>query len=81
MYFGPRPEIFTEPPKDDVEHDYPVERVMEHKVEDGKDYYYIHWKGYPAEDNWEPEENLTKEILDIWHKSVKRRQTSRISQR
>jgi hypothetical protein len=31
-----------------------------HKVVKGKDYYYIHWKGYPAEDDsWEPDENLT----------------------
>ena len=81
LYFGPRPEIFTEPPKNDVEHDYPVDRVMGHKVIDGKHYYYIHWKDYPAEDDtWEPEENLTKETLDLWRKSTKTRQTSRISQ-
>ena len=74
MYFGPRPDIFIEPPKNDVEHDYPVDRVMGHKVIDGKHYYYIHWKDYPAEDDtWEPEENLTKEILDLWRKSVKKR--------
>src|SRR5436190_15739248 len=79
LYFGPRPEIFTEPPKNDVEHDYPVDRVMGHKVIDGKHYYYIHWKGYPAEDDtWEPEENLTKETLDLWRKT---RRTSQISQR
>ena len=28
LYFGPRPEIFTEPPKNDAKHDYPVEQVM-----------------------------------------------------
>ena len=55
---------------------------MGHKVIDGKHYYYIHWKGYPAEDDiWEPEENLTNETLDLWRKSIKTRQTSRISQR
>ena len=81
LYFGPRPEIFTEPPKNDVEHDYPVDRVMGHKVIDGEHYYYIHWKGYPAEDDtWEPEENLTNETLDLWRKTIKTRQTSRISQ-
>jgi len=42
LYFGPRSEIFTEPPKNDVEYDYPVDRVMGHKVIDGKYYYYIH---------------------------------------
>jgi Chromo (CHRromatin Organisation MOdifier) domain len=37
---------------------------MGHKVIKGKDYYYIHWKGYPAEDNrWEPHENITPEVL------------------
>ena len=51
LYFGSRSEIFTEPPKNDVEHDYPVNRVMDHKVIDGKHYYYIHWKDYPAEDD------------------------------
>ena len=81
LYFGPRPEIFTEPPKNDVEHDYPVDRVMGHKVIDGKHYYYIHWKDYPAEDNtWEPEENLTKKTLDLWRKSINTRRTSWISQ-
>jgi hypothetical protein len=54
---------------------------MGHKVIDGKHHYYIHWKGYPAEDDiWEPEGNLTKETLDLWRKSIKTRQTSRISQ-
>ena len=81
LYFGPRPEIFTEPPKNDVEHDYPVDRVMGHKVIEGKHYYYIHWKGYSAEDDtWESEENLTNETLDLWRKSIKTRQTSRTSQ-
>jgi hypothetical protein len=36
LYFGPRPEIFTEPPKNDAEHDYPIDRVTGHKVIDGK---------------------------------------------
>ena len=81
LYFEPRPEIFTEPSKNDVEHDYPIDRVMGQKVIDGKHYYYIHWNDYPAEDDtWEPEENLTKETLDLWRKSIKTRRISRISQ-
>ena len=67
LYFGPRPELFTGPPKDDVEHEYPVDRIMGHKIMNGEDYYYIHWKGYPAEDDsWEPKSNLNKEALKEW---------------
>jgi hypothetical protein len=81
LYFGPRPEIFTEPPKNDTEHDYPVDRVMGHKVIDGIDHYYIHWKGYPAEDDsWEPATNLTPETLKMWQDSKKTRQATRNSQ-
>jgi hypothetical protein len=32
LYFGPRPELLTELPKDDTEHEYPIERVIGHKV-------------------------------------------------
>jgi hypothetical protein len=81
LYFGPRPEIFTEPPKDDIDHDYPVDRIMGHKVMNGVDHYYIHWKGYPAEDDsWEPVTNLTPESLKLWEDSVKTRQITRNSQ-
>jgi transposase InsO family protein len=81
LYFGPRPEIFTEPPKNDAEHDYPVDRVMGHKVINGVDHYYIHWKGYPAEDDsWEPAENLAPETLKTWHDTKKTRQVTRNSQ-
>ena len=80
LYFGLRPEIFTEPPKNDTEHDYPIDRVMGHKVIDEVNHYYIHWKDYSAEDDsWESEENLTKETLDLWRNVVKTRQISRIS--
>jgi hypothetical protein len=80
LYFGPRPELLTEPPKDDTELEYPVERVMGHKVVNGKDYYYIHWKGYPAEDDsWEPGENLTPGALKSWEDSVKTRSMTRNS--
>ena len=81
LYFGPRPELLTEPPKDDTEHVYPIERVMGHKVVKGKDYYYIHWKGYPAEDDsWESRENLTPEALQSWEDSIKTRSMTRNSQ-
>ena len=81
LYFGPRPEIFTEPPKNDTEHDYPVERVMGQKVIDKVDHYYIHWKGYPAEDDsWEPVTNLAPETLKMWENSKKTRRTTQNGQ-
>ena len=81
LYFESRSEIFIESFKNDVEHDYSVDWVMSHKVIDGKHYYYIHWKDYSVEnDIWESEENLTKEILDLWRKSIKIHQISWISQ-
>ena len=49
---------------------------MGHKVINGVDYYYIHWKGYPAEDDtWKPVTNLTNETLKMWEDSIKIRQT------
>lgn len=81
LYFGPRPEIFTELPKDDAEYDYSIDRVMGHKIIDGVDHYYIHWKGYPAEDDsWEPITNLAPKTLKLWENSTKTRQTTRNSQ-
>jgi hypothetical protein len=54
---------------------------MGHKVIDGMDYYYIHWKGYPAEDDsWEPATNLTPETMQLWNDAKKTRQTARNSQ-
>jgi hypothetical protein len=77
IYFGPRPELITAPPKDDSEHDYPVDRVMGHKRVDGEDYYYIHWKGYPAEDDsWEPKTNLSPQTLKKWEDSAKTRRNT-----
>ena len=81
LYFGPRPDLITEPPKSSTEQTYLVDRVMGHKVINGVDHYYIHWKGYPAEDdNWEPVTNLTPEILKMWTDSMKTRSTTRNSQ-
>lgn len=77
LYFGPRPKLLTEPPKDDTEHDYPVEKVLGRKMIAGVEHFYIHWKGYPAEDDsWEPRQNLTPETLKMWEQAnqEKRRQ-------
>jgi hypothetical protein len=78
LYFGPRPERFTEPPNDDTNHDYVVERVLGQKTVDGQEYFYIHWKGYPAEDDsWEPRSNLSPETLQLWQRTNQRRQQNR----
>jgi hypothetical protein len=77
IVFGPRLEIFTEP-RTTPNMTTPSTELWV-KLIDGKHYYYIR---YPAEDDtWGPEENLTKETLDLWRNSVKTRQTSPISQR
>jgi len=66
-YFGPRPQLLTAPPDDDAAHEYEVDRILGYQKRKGKDYYYIHWKGYPAEDDtWEPKENISKAVLKIW---------------
>jgi len=54
---------------------------MEHKVTKGKHYYYIHWKGYSAEDDsWEPRENIIPETLKSWEDSIKTRRMTQNSQ-
>jgi hypothetical protein len=53
-----------EPPKDDAQHEYEVDRIMRQRTREGVEEYYIHWKGYPAEDDtWEPKANLSKAAL------------------
>src|SRR5437667_6611439 len=66
-YFGPRRQLLMAPPNDDTAHEYEVDRILGYQKRRGKDYYYIHWKGYPAEDDtWEPKENISKTALKIW---------------
>jgi transposase InsO family protein len=73
LYFGPRPKLVTAPPDDDAGHEYEVEKISGHKWKNGKEYFYIHWKGYPAEDDsWEPRENLSPETITAWKNSVVR---------
>jgi len=59
----------TAPPDDDAAHEYEIDRIIGHRKQNGKEYFYIHWKGYPAEDDtWEPKENLSKVALEIWER-------------
>ena len=67
LYFEPRPELVTTPPIDEAKHEYAVERIMRYRKRNEKEYYYIHWKEYPAEDNtWESKENLNEAALRSW---------------
>ena len=72
LYFGLRPKLTTVPPDDDAGHEYEVDEILGHQCKNRKEYYYIHWKGYPAEDDsWEPRENLLPETIIVWEKSTK----------
>jgi hypothetical protein len=67
LYFGPRPQLVTAPPDDEATREYKVDRIMGYRKKNGKEYYYIHWEGYPAEDDsWEPKENLNEAALKSW---------------
>ena len=59
----------TAPPDDETTHEYEIDQITGHRKQGGKEYYYIHWKGYPAEDDtWEPRENLSKAALEAWER-------------
>ena len=69
LYFGPRPQLVTAPPDDEAQREYKVNRIMGYRKRSGKEYYYIHWEGYPAEDDtWEPKENLNEAALRSWER-------------
>ena len=61
---------------------------MEYRKRSGKEYYYIHWKGYPAveDDTWEPKENISEAALRARERQSQERtndkvQKGRISKR
>ena len=69
LYFEPRPQLVTAPPDDDAGHEYEVDRIMGYRKRNGKEYYYIHWKGYSADDDtWEPKENISEAALRVWER-------------
>ena len=81
LYFGPRPQLVTAPPDDDAGHEYEVDRIMGYRKRNGKEYYYIHWKGYPADDDtWEPKENISEAALKIWERQSQERRRKDVQQ-
>jgi hypothetical protein len=47
---------------------------MGYRKRDGKEYYYIYWKGCPAEDDkWEPKENISEAALKAWEPQNQKR--------
>ena len=69
LYFESRSQLITAPPDDDAGHEYEVDRIMGYRKRNGKEYYYIHWKGYPADDDiWEPKENISEAALRVWER-------------
>ena len=51
LYFEPRSRLVTASPDDDAGHEYEVDRIMGYRKRNGKEYYYIHWKEYLADDD------------------------------
>jgi len=70
-YFGEPPTALPAVPPDTVtEPLYAVDRILAKKTEDGQDYYLIHWKNYPSDDDsWEKESNLTPDLVAEWNRS------------
>ncbi|OLN95401.1 hypothetical protein CCHL11_04685 [Colletotrichum chlorophyti] len=51
----------------DSDEEWLVEGIRFQGHEDGKDKYLVEWTGYPIEEaTWEPEENVTRELLQEW---------------
>ena len=51
LYFGPRSQLVTAPLNDEAGHEHEIDRIMEYRKRNEKEYYYIHWKRYLVEDN------------------------------
>lgn len=69
LYFGPRPQLVTAPPDNEATREYEVDRITGYQKWDKKEYYYIHCKGYPAEDDmWESKEHFNEAALRSWGK-------------
>jgi hypothetical protein len=56
-------------------------RIMRYRKRNGKEYYYIHWKDYPADDDtWEPKENISETALKVWERQSQERRKNDVQQ-
>ena len=48
-----------------------AEKILKHRIVDGKNQYLVNWAGYPKNQaTWEPEENiLDRRIIDAFNQS------------
>ncbi|KAG2392034.1 hypothetical protein C9374_013519 [Naegleria lovaniensis] len=54
------------------EDEYFVKAILDHKIENGKKKYLIHWKGYPkSESTWEPAENIHADLITDYENKLK----------
>ena len=61
-YFKPRPKL----PESD---EYVVEEILDHKIDRGKHFWKVRWKGYgPEEDSWEPASSFLGHVQEDWRK-------------
>ena len=50
---------------------YEVEKILKCKMKNGKRQYLIKWKNFPSSSNsWEPEENLTQDLVADYHQRI-----------
>ena len=56
---------------------YEVEKILKCKAKKGKRVYLIKWKNFPSTSNsWEPEENLTEDLVADYHRRIDSKKTS-----
>ena len=59
VYKMPKARKSKRPRNTEVEDVFSVEKIVDKKVDGGRVFYYLKWRGYDESDNtWEPEENL-----------------------
>jgi len=58
-------DIPDDPNHDDETPEYEIEKILDHKKDQGKDYWFIKWKYYGEDSNsWEPDEHVRDTALE-----------------